>query len=873
MKNKKAKYKLTNKLINKLYKDLRNEKSEKDVENAWREFFSAYYNSGSDHDLVVTSPYDTDGYLEVEGGLFFFLRILMEFKEGTDLNKLTDRVRIVIQCVHYLKKFEENGDELPNVIVGADEDQAFVLYAPNFYKYLKGDYPWDIAPSSAYKKDPKMYGDLLRDNNLAVWVYNLNNITPKERKDNLQSLFDEIHDLTDSKGQEYKVKVTEANVSGLFENFKDIGFTKNGDITPRQAVNIFMQTMVGNNDEYYLKPTSPNMLHTDQGYIPVNGAAIQAFYKHFDRNIKPAEQDKMFSMADRLIEDEARREKGDFWTPTVWANKADQMMQEVIGKDYKEDAVIWDCAAGTKNLTRDFYYNNLYSSTLFESELLLGKKYNPEATSFTYDFLNDDVENTPENTPNPKDWKMPESLLNELKTNDKPIVFYTNPPYGTSGKLQKDGTSKKNMSNNLVNKYMRKEQYGKASQQLYAQFYARILKLVNDFNLKNVYIAFFNNTRHFSGGDYWEKFNTKLFRNFELKLANMFNASEFSDTSDTWPITFSIYKLKKNPNCDIKKLTFDLDVEKSKYNPQEGTYKILDLQTKHTHPVYNDSALSEWMKKPLADKKYQPMDPQKYPKLSSAMSESKGKKPTGVLYEHSLGYIMNSANNVGEGTTNGGVWIGTSAAYHGHGINVMPENFERVIVNFAARRSITPTWINAQDNFMYPNTNNDIYKEYINDALVFSLFDTASNQAAYRNWKQFQNTNVANKWINEWFWLSKDFVLQKANELNQAAIYNDARADKDRFVYKQIQNRQFSSEAQQVLDLATQVWIEQLQFRDAAINELPELSLNAWDAGWAQMKAIDRNFPAETMPKLKEAIKVLKVKLENNTYKLHMLVK
>ena len=66
---------------------------------------------------------------------------------------------------------------------------------------------------------------------------------------------------------------------------------------------------------------------------------------------------------------------------------------------------------------------------------------------------------------------------------------------------------------------------------------------------------------------------------------------------------------------------------------------------------------------------------------------------------------------------------------------------------------------------------------------------------------------------------------------------------------------------------------EQISLLLEAINELPELSLNAWDAGWAQMKAIDRNFPAETMPKLKEAIKVLKAKLEKNTYKLHMLVK
>lgn len=872
MKTKSGKHRLTQKSVNILYKNLKNKENEKDIENAWREFFSQYYNSGSDHILKVISPYDVDGYLEVDDGLFFFLRILMEFKDGTNLNKISDRVRITAQCIHYLKRFKDNGDQLPNVIIGADENQIFVLYAPNFYSYLDKDYRWDIAPSSAFKEDLELTHDLLNDKNLSIWVYNLSNVKNSERKSTLQSVFDEIDQLTSSRGQEYQVKVTEANIAGLFSEFSRIGFLKPDEIKTRTAVNIFMQTMVGNNEEYYLKPTNSNQLHTDDGYVDVNGAAIQAFFKHFDRNIKLSDRDKMFAMADRLIEDSDRRHKGDFWTSTIWANRADEMLKSVVGSNYKDEAIIWDCASGSKNLTRDFYYANLYSSTLFSSELHLGSKYNKEGISFQYDFLNDDVEKTPTEFPNADDWKIPNSLFNELinnKNSDKPIIFYTNPPYGTSGNLQKDGSSKIKMANSKVNDYMKKNSFGKATQQLYAQFYARILKMVDDFQLKNVYIAFFNNSRNYCGGDYWEKFNNKLFSKFTLEKGNMFNAGEFSDTSDTWPITFSVFKLRSKKNIDLSNLEFHLSVEKSEI--KDGITQINKLQNKTLRPIYADRALSEWMKEPLKNGKYVNLDMGTFPELSSAMGESKRNKPQGKLYKGSLGYIMNSANNIGEGTINGGVWLATSAAYHGHGVNVMPENFNRVIVNFAARRAVEPTWINAQDNFSYPNTKKNGYQTFENDCLVYSIFDTASNQAAYRNWKNYQNTNIKGKWINNWFWLKRDFVLEHAENINQAIIYDDARGDTDRFVANEIERRNFSPEAKNVLDLATNVWIEQLQYRDLAINDLPGKSLNAWDAGWYQMKLIQKNYLTRSMNKLQEAIKGLKQKIAKQVIYYEML--
>src|SRR5699024_1387429 len=188
-------------------------------------------------------------------------------------------------------------------------------------------------------------------------------------------------------------------------------------------------------------------------------------------------------------------------------------------------------------------------------------------------------------------------------------------------------------------------------------------------------------------------------------------ASEFNDTSKNWSITFAVYKLNRRPDFDFKKMTITLPIAVSKVT--QNTASNVQTGTKTIKPIYPENALSDWMKAPIRNRKYDTYPNGSYPHLSSALNASKGKRPAGKLYKDAIGYLMNSANNVVEGTLNGGVWIINSTAYHKPGMNIMPENFERAIVNFSARRSITPNWINSQDNFKAPNTHSSLYQEYV----------------------------------------------------------------------------------------------------------------------------------------------------------------
>lgn len=870
------KRRLSKKSAKVLFDSLKSAAAEKDIENAWRKIFTEYYVENSKEDYEITSPENVDGFIFTKtGSLIFSLRILLEFKQGTDLTQVDDRARITCQCIHYMYAFKQHKRELPTVIVGADENQAFILLASNFYKYLNRDYKWNVAPSQAYEEDKQLVEDLKKDANLSVYPFQFIGGNEKERYNSLLDLFDSIDSIVQANGKEiYKVTVSPSTIVGMFDEFTNIAFYEPDKIKPVKAVNMFMQMLTGKNDEeYYFLPRHRNLYHLPgDEKVKVYGVQLESYFNHYDRNFTPKEIDQLTSIADRLIKADSRRFKGDFWTPPIWAKRADKIMKDSISDDYKENSLIWDCAAGVRNLTRDFNYNDLYISTYYKDEIYLGEGYNPEAKSaFQYDFLNDDVLLNPKDDPNPKEWKMPDSLFNSLinaSKTGKRVIFFTNPPYGTSNNIQKDGSSKKGIAKTKMNKQMIQKGLGKASQQLYCQFIARVIDIVNKFNLKNVYIAFFTNARFFAGGDYFKKFNDFFFSNFEFKKGILLNAGEFSDTASTWPISFAVYKLKHN--IDVPKLV-NFSVEKSAIS-KDGSLIVKNIGNHVMRKIYGSDSLKKWATKPLHSLKCPEMKKGTYPQLGSSLKESSGKSPRGKLLVGSLGYMVSNANSIAKGTINNGVYVLSGSAYEANGFNVMPQNFDRACVNFAARRAVNTTWVNAQDNFHYPNKEDNNYEEFVNDSMVFTLFDNASDQAAYRNSK-WSNTNVPGKWANQWFWLPINYVKSKVEDNSDLfPIYNDLRGDTDRYVALEIQKRKFSNEAREVLKVASQVWLNTLEKRSLLFDDYPEFYLKAWDAGWFQIKQINKLYPTKSYELFKEKFNKLKNKINNNIYLFKMLV-
>lgn len=899
---------LTQADVESLYSSLRSKKNEKDVENAWRAIFKSYFIDKSENKdaTEISSPCNVDGLI-VEHRIVFALRILMEFKDGTDLQKAYDRARVTIQCIYYMHYFIDNGIELPNVIVGADENQAFVLYAPNFYKYLEREgVDWTIPSSEAYK-DPSnrdFMEDLINDRNLSVFVYDLNsgrnNI--KSRTATIQNLFDEINSIATwdpNTGDTFKVNVTESNLAVLFDDFVRITFgslKKSDKLSPVDLVNIFQQLILNRNpDVYYQLPSNINKLHLPGDHlVSINGSDLQAFLKHFNRNLSPEEQDTLISISDRLIEDITRRRKGDYWTPTIWANQAVKLLDETLNgkwktkhgliQDWKKDCIVWDCAAGTKNLTRDYYFNHLYSSTIHQAELDLSKEYNSYPTTnkaFQYDFLNDDVTSLSMldnidvrgwNKEQREEWgktlKIPQELFDDL-VEDKPLVIYINPPFGTANTRSfssKDKSKKRNMAATNIRDLMRSDSMGKATQQLYTQFFYRIIKIINEFKLSNVILASFSPYQFRTGGDYFGTFYKYFLETLHPVTGFLFSAAEFSNVNKDWGVSFSLYS-----NEDAFEKSEDLNVVQFKNG------SIQHLFNKTIKTVDKNDSISEWIKdgqspKTLGD----PLEKGSYTEVTSALNPVPSSK-SGTYYKNSIGYMYFIGNDVEHSDT--AVSIFSTYFKSGHGVNITPSNLMKAVIGFSLRRSARFDWYNGKDAFCI----DDIHKkslleddEFGIDCLLFSLTQYRSSYQSSLGPNSLDDDQP--EVVNQWFFLPVDIMKQLygntvGNDSTQALFsreYARLRVSQNTPIVEKLQNagaefslspsisdspkvqvkfadvNSFSNEAKKMLitlvDLFNSTWI----WRQLAISSNPELSAERFDAGFNQLYRISKDLANDT---------------------------
>ena len=161
-----------------------------------------------------------------------------------------------------------------------------------------------------------------------------------------------------------------------------------------ERANLFVQIIVNSTDNC-LHPKKRNILITKSfGEIIINRGLFLSFFSHFEgETYTSAEKEHFTALVDRLVEDSVRRRKGEFFTPTLFVNEAHKYIEKAFGQDWREKYIVWDCCAGTANLTRDYKFKELYMSTVEQSDIdtIDQMGYNPDAIKFQYDFLNDGV--------------------------------------------------------------------------------------------------------------------------------------------------------------------------------------------------------------------------------------------------------------------------------------------------------------------------------------------------------------------------------------------------------------------------------------------------------------------------------------------------
>lgn len=694
-------------------------------------------------------------------------------------------------------------------------------------------------------------------------------------------------------------------------------------LTSREKVDLFIGTFFNEEFEESISrgQTSVDKLKIHGVEVKVNPDKYNQFKILYNmREYSRLEQKQITAITDRLIEDTDRRRKGDFYTPSIWVDEAHKLLDKNLGENWRDEYMVWDCAWGTGNPTRDYQFADLYCSTLQQEDLNIATRYNKNATKFQYDFLNDDVEDMEKikvELRRPLSFKAGinmqamESYINFAKILDlyamavdkgfmtieegqiaynrainilkstklyqsapslvdgllgdddhepKKLLFLINPPYAAASNMKKNANTEgmsKGTSDTKVKELMLETKSGKASQNLYNQFIYRIYLLRKLFGT-SIVMGIFCPTQIQTG-----RANAGLreeLNNFWISDMFMLQAGQFADVASNWSISFSVFNGTESNNS-IKCRVLDC---------ADGN--VIELGIKDVYNMDGKIDASEWVKQPNK-KKSTKLGIQ----LSSALYTGKGNAPLGRVTDDHIAYCVMDGNNIDANTSQ--VYLLSSSACHGHGLSVTEDNFERFIALFPARKLISgnfATWANSKDEYMVPNEANEKYKQWISDSIVYSLFNTSSNQSSLRNIEY--NGKLWNI-QNEFFWMSVKDIAELAggkygtDDINTAIEDDIENFGKERYVYKKLQTVTLSPDAQAVLDKATELVKSSFKHRKEFNQKNPAYHINTWDAGWYQIKGLLKEYDPEGLKQFNELYKQLEDRMRPLVYELGFLYK
>ncbi|MCL2675130.1 MAG: hypothetical protein FWE84_00840 [Firmicutes bacterium] len=820
--------------------DLKQAAASKDVEKSPEhiliEAIKKFYNNknkkkrGSDdrygyYSLKVEFPHGTDGVIRITNqGLWFKdnlqeALILLETKRDVNFSQKEEQAKAIAQAIYYIKKFEKAGDTIPQVTIIADINQIFAVPTSLIVNYLTKSHDWNIAPSKAWHENASLYNELCNDHNLVFLVHNMQ----KEHFD-----FNEFMGFVDAVAfgeKPVKIKVTKDTLLKAFENFLHIVFGGHAPDKNMWQMSLFIQSLLGNQD-VYLHPNKPNtvVINGKDYRNNFNTTQYQLFFNKYDKNnYTLSEQKQITEIADTLLKEAERRYTGDFWTPEIWVERAHEMIEEQLGEDWKEKYVVWEAACGTKNLTRDYKFAQLYNSTLHQEELNISVDYNPEAIeTFQYDFLNDDIHlHLPDLLSDKIPTKMPKSLFDALKAK-KPIVFFMNPPYGQAGS-EMGKESKTGITTNAVSDMMKN--FSQAKNELYCQFIYRTMQFAKTFGYEKDFFFFFFFNKGFLTSPEYAKFTELLCSKFTFQKGFMFNAGEFNGTSSRWGVIFSHWKIGGG---EQKSFLFDVLYSEGNKIKKSGKWEGKKSPDKK-------ATLGSYARSHLDLKR----DKENVPVAGFAISKAAPKLKT----DTSFGWFQDHGNLVQKAYKD--TSLSTGGCCNG-GCFVQADNFERCMIAFSVRKAMLEKiaeqkllWVRDKDVFRKPSDKFQKSKEFASftaDCVVYSLFASGSNQTSLRD---FEYNGKKHDIRNEFFWLSKKHVAELAQEHKNREIERDASVDKERFVYKWLGEHKadLSIEAGDLLRAATEILENSFKYRYRYTYEQNKerYNLQSWDAGWLQI--------------------------------------
>jgi hypothetical protein len=542
-----------------------------------------------------------------------------------------------------------------------------------------------------------------------------------------------------------------------------------------------------------------------------NKETYQLFWKRYKRPPIKEFQEYIIERRDLLVPQDIRERKGAFFTPRQWVELSQKYLTDYLGENWQDDYYVWDCAAGTGNLLAGLTNKyNIFASTLDQADVnVIHERIEHGANLlenhvFQFDFLNDDFT------------KLPQSLQTVINDEEKrkKLVVYINPPYAEAGNRHtivgtgehKDNTSNANKTHLKYNKSI-----GKASNELFTQFLARIYS-----EIPNCKIGIFSKLKNLQSP------NFKDFRQYFLaKLEKIFvvPADTFDNVKGIFPIGFFIW------NLEIKDLFEQIEADiygkKGEFNGIKKLYS----------PDNSRGFINNWIKK--------------FNRTNEIIGQ--------------VGVARNDMQNKS---------LCYFAITAGRGLNISKNTLIYDSIFLAVQSSTNATWLNDRDPFFFPNDGWKTDTEFQNDCLTFALFDgqnRISSSEGINHWIPFTENEVNAKEKFESNFMT-DFIKGKLKTDNNTNLFGNETADNKPL--------EFSEEAKAVFDAGRALWKYYHSFNainpNASLYDIREFFQGRNAQGRMNAKSDDKTY-TQLIAELRNKLNLLADKIKPKVYEYEFL--
>ena len=525
-----------------------------------------------------------------------------------------------------------------------------------------------------------------------------------------------------------------------------------------------------------------------------NREGYRQFWAIYHKPPKSEYRDYLLERRDSLIPLDERSFKGAYYTPLAVVDKAYDKLTETLGKNWQKNYIVWDMCCGVGNLeVKHSNPRNIFMSTLDQADIDVMKatKTCVAAQRFQYDYLNDDIDDFGQIDYSLTN-KVPAELRKAIKDGKK-ILALINPPYAEAANRANTETNTEAKNKVGVAKtrvgIASMSGYGKASNELFTQFVARIAQ-----EIPTATLAMFSTMKYVNAP------NFELFRQtWNAVYLNGFvvHNKVFEGLTGKFPIGFLIWKTNQ-----ITATTID-----------EVPVEVLD---KHAKPIGvktfynlpNSRFLNVWLKRP------RPNRTQVIP-LKNTVSPYTQSKFLDKWSDGAIGYMWCQNNDFQHAEQQ--TVLFSSVWGDSHGFYVNAENLWQAAVVFSVRRVIAPTWLNDRDQFLQPTQ--PLSNEFRHDCLVWMLFHRCNQTASANNLE----------WNGKKWSIVNHFIPFTEQEVGAPDRFESD------FMAQYLAGRTLSAEARAVLIAGRTLW--QAYFAHTDVRSVrDELKLNRPDVGWYQIR-------------------------------------